>query len=52
MVKSLSFVLPTALAAAALGAGQASAAPRTITVQGTGIVTTVPNEAQFSSASR
>ncbi len=48
MVKTFMLVLPTALAAAALAAGQASAAPRTITVQGTGIVTTVPNEAQFS----
>lgn len=48
MVKTFGFVLPTLLAAAALGAGHASAAPRTITVQGTGIVTTVPNQAQFS----
>ncbi len=47
-MKTFSLVLPAALAAATLGAGKASAAPRTITVQGTGIVTTVPNEAQFS----
>jgi uncharacterized protein len=48
MVKTFRFALPIALAAATLVVGQASAAPRTITVQGTGIVTTVPNEAQFS----
>ena len=36
-------------AAAVAGASRASAAARrTITVQGTGIVTTVPNEAQFT----
>jgi uncharacterized protein YggE len=37
------------IAAAAVSAAAATAAaPRTITVQGTGIVTTVPDEAQFS----
>jgi uncharacterized protein len=48
MVMSFRFALPAVIAAAAFGAAHASAAPRTITVQGTGIVTTVPNEAQFS----
>src|SRR5262249_59289973 len=43
-------ISPLAVAAVALAAGSvATAAPqRTITVQGTGIVTTVPDEAQFT----
>jgi len=38
----------TGLAAAATASGAGAAAGRTITVQGTGIATSVPNEAQFS----
>src|SRR3954469_10036563 len=37
-----------ALAAAVAGPAAAAATPRTITVQGSGIVLTVPDEAQFS----
>jgi uncharacterized protein len=48
MVKLFRIAVPLVVAVAAVGAAQASAAGRTITVQGTGIVTTVPNEAQFS----
>jgi uncharacterized protein len=44
MVKLFRIAVPLVVAVAAVG----SAAGRTITVQGTGIVTTVPNEAQFS----
>ncbi len=47
-MKRFRILLPFAVAACAVGAGQAAAVNRTITVQGTGIVTTVPNEAQFS----
>ncbi len=45
---SISSVLMVVLAAAAASAGASAAAPRTITVNGTGIVTSVPNEAEFS----
>jgi uncharacterized protein YggE len=41
-------LLPVAVVAAAAGAPVSAAGNRTITVQGTGIVTTVPDEAQFS----
>ena len=41
-------ILALAAAAVAAAAAASAAPPRTITVQGTGIVTTVPDEAQFS----
>lgn len=41
-------LLAVAVVAAAAGAPVSAAGNRTITVQGTGIVTTVPDEAQFS----
>jgi hypothetical protein len=48
-IRILSFVLGLAAAAALAGTASASTAEaRTITVNGTGIVTTVPNQAEFS----
>jgi hypothetical protein len=47
-MKRLTILAPLAALAALAASSQALAAPRTITVNGTGIVTTVPNQAEFS----
>lgn len=47
-MKRLTILAPLAALAALAASSQALAAPRTITVNGTGIVTTVPNQAEFN----